>query len=506
MKKTRILAALLASLMLFCSLTACGTNTDDPDDSGDQTLWSGTEEETLLKDNLPEDLYYDDDEISIISRYVEGWTSGEIAVPGLNSEPVNDAVFERNKAVEERLGVKIISIEDATSGHSAVVNKVSVAVKGGSKDYDVMAAPCYTTLPETLNGTFTNLRATEYLDFDQPWWTQGFHEAALHKGTQYAIVGSMLLSMYRFGFVTVFNKDMFTDASQPFLYEYVENGTWTLDKQTELVSVFYKDNGDGIRDRNGNGDIYGFVSSNETSVDPYWSSCKLDIIKTNAEGEYEFVLDMERLHGVTDKVLRLFYETNGGTMYYALRESDAEQVDIRQMFVNGFAAMATLRVLEMENSSMRNMEQEYGVVPMPKYDQAQDGYATLLHDQFTVVCVPATVTGEHLDQVSAVLEALSSTSYRVVKPVYYEETLRTKIAQDPTAAEMMDVITDNVYIDAGIIFINSLGSYHHGLRSVIKSRANHVASLYKAKNAACTRSLALMSQKLDKLADKNRPD
>ena len=499
MKKTRILAALLASLMLFSSLTACGTNTEDPADNGDQTLWSGTEEETFLKDNLPEDLYYDDDEISIISRYVEGWTSGEIAVPGLNSEPVNDAVFERNKAVEERLGVKIISIEDSTSGHSAVVNKVSVAVKGGSKDYDVMAAPCYTTLPETLNGTFTNLRATEYLDFDQPWWTQGFHEAAMHKGAQYAIVGSMLLSMYRFGFVTVFNKDMFTDAGQPFLYQYVENGTWTLDKQTELVSVFYKDNGDGIRDRNG--DIYGFVSSNETSVDPYWSSCKLDIIKTNAEGEYEFVLDMERLHGVTDKVLRLFYETNGGTMYYALRESDAEQVDIRQMFVNGFAAMATLRVLEMENSSMRNMEQEYGVVPMPKYDQAQDGYATLLHDQFTVVCIPVTVTDDRLNEVTAVLEAMSSTSYNIVKPVYYEATLRTKLAQDPQSSEMMDIITQNVYIDPGIIYISALNSFHHGFRNVIISRTNNSVSLYKARTKACQRSLDTISKKLEKVAE-----
>ncbi len=48
----------------------------------------------------------------------------------------------------------------------------------------------------------------------------------------------MLLSLYRSTYITIFNKDMFTDASQPFLYEHVENGTWTLNKQISSVQFF----------------------------------------------------------------------------------------------------------------------------------------------------------------------------------------------------------------------------------------------------------------------------
>ena len=500
MKKTRILAAILAGLMLMSSLASCGTGESSTDETGNNYIPSVTEDETALQDNLPDDLDYEDDEVTIISRYVEGWTSAEIGVEGLTSEPVNDAVFERNKAVEERLGVKIISVEDGTSGASAVVNKVAISVKGGTNDYDAMAAPCYTTLPETLNGTFVNLRKTLYLDFDKPWWTQGFHDAVEYKGAQYAIIGSMLLSMYRFGFVTVFNKDMFEDASQPMLYEYVENGTWTLDKQIELVPLFYEDNGDGIRDKKG--DTYGFISSNYTSIDPYWSACDVDIITKDGDGDYRYTLDIERLHGVADKVLRLFYETGGGTMNFSFLENDAEQALIRDYFVDGFAAMATLRLLELENSSMRNMEQEYGVVPIPKYDKDQQTHKTLLHDQFTVVCIPVTVQGDQLDQVSAVLEALSSTSYRIVKPVYYEATLRTKLAQDPQSSEMMDIITDNVYIDAGVIYYSALNGFHHTLRSVIKSGNNGVVSIFKSKQKATERSLATIVSKLEKVAAK----
>ena len=501
-KKTRFLSALLAGLMLVGSLAACATTGDDtPDDS--QGTQSVTEEETGLSDNLPDDLNYGGDEVTIISRYKEGWTSGEIAVEGLTGEPVNDVVFERNQAVETRLGIKINSIEDDDPAEHTVVNKVSLAVKGGTKDYDIMAAACYATLPETLNGTFINLRSDdcEYLDLNQIWWTQGYNEAVEYDGAQYAVLGSMVLSMYRFAFITVFNKKLFTDASQPYLYDYVRDGSWTLDTQAQMIPKFYRDNGDGVRDMT---DTYGFVSSTYTNIDAYWSACQLDIVKKNSDGELEMVADMDRLHGAADKLIHLFHNTDGGTFNIPGSGDDEYWSNIRRMFSDGKAAMASFRFLELENAIMRNMSDEYGVVPMPKYDESQDGYYTLLHDQFTVAAIPATVTGDRLTQMSAVLEAMSSTSYRTVRPVYYEENLRTKIAQDPTAAEMMDIITENVYIDAGILYISFLDGYHHSLRSVVNSGTNNTASVFKSKNKICEKYLRTLCKKLDKLAERNQ--
>ena len=498
MKAKRILSALLAGLLLLGTLTACATegDTEETKPAGTSAV---TEAETELKDNLPDDLDYGGDEIVFISRERIGWYDREILVEGLTGEPINDAVFERNRLVENRLGIKIVSIEDNTDSHSAVVSKVATAVKGGLTDYDIMAAPAYTTLPETLNGTFINLRGSscEYLDLSQPWWIQGFNEAVEYQGGQYAILGSMVLSMYRFGFVTVFNKDMFTDASQPFLYDYVKNGTWTLAKQAELVPLFYEDDGNGRQDENG--DTYGFVSSSYTNIDAYWSACKLDIIRKDEDGDLKVVTDLGRVSGTVEGLVHLFYNTGGATYVVSGTADDAIWSTIRRMFANGGAAMASFRFMEMENAEMRNMEQEYGVVPMPKYDTIQDGYYTLLHDQFTVLAVPSTVTGESASQMSAVLEAMSSASYSVVKPVYYEDTLRTKIAQDPTAAEMMDIITDNVYIDAGIIYISVLGSYHHSMRKLVENRATSATSTYKSRNLACEKALINLSKKLNKL-------
>lgn len=165
-----------------------------------------------------------------------------------------------------------------------------------------------------------------------------------------------MLSLYRSTYITIFNKDMFTDAGQPFLYEHVENGTWTLDKQISLVPVFHRDNGNNAQDKTG--DVYGFVSNDFISVDPYWSSCEVDIIKKNNDGDYEWVFDSAKLYDVTDKVLELYYGTDGGS--YIENDDVASEGTVVSIYSAGNAATATLRIAVLETDFIRGMPQERG--------------------------------------------------------------------------------------------------------------------------------------------------
>ena len=504
MNKIRVLAVLLAAVMLLSALCSCGTAEEETGTTAATTadLPAVTEAETEITDDLPDDLNYNDDEIVILSRYREGWTSGEIAVEKLIGEPVNDAVFERNKAVEERLGVKLVSVEEPGDSAYNVTNKAALSVKSGTHEYDVMAAACYVSVNESLNGILADMRQSEYIDFDKPWWSQGYNEVVEYQGAQFCGLSSALLSQYRFAFVTLFNKDLFDEAQQPYLYDAVDDGTWTLDKQFSLIPVFHQDNGNGVQDEED--DIFGLVSCDYVSTDPYWSSCMVDIIKKNADGEYEFVFDSGKLHEVGEKVLRLFYATDGGTYDYKMEVENAEQYKIRDMFGRGGAAMATIRILEVENQAIRGMEQEFGVGPMPKFDEAQQEYRTLLHDQFTVFSILATVKDDRLDEVGAVLEAMASISYKTVRPAYYETTLRTKIAKDPQSARMFDLIVDNIYIDAGIIYTIPLSTFHNHFREIIGSKENTVISKYKSVAVATKRDLNVICKRLDRIMNKQK--
>ena len=509
MSKIRVISGLLAAVMLLGALCACGESVDPPTTStGDDTTAAvttpvtepETEPETELTDDLPDDLDYGGDKIVILSRYRAGWTAGEISVEKMIGEPVNDAVYERNKGVEDRLKVDLVSIEEPGDSAYIVTEKASTSVRAGTHEFDILAAACYVAVNESLSGTFADMRKSEYINFDKPWWSQGYNEVVEYRGAQFCGLSSALLSQYRFAFVTLFNKDLFTKVNQPFLYDSVDDGSWTLDKQFSLIPIFHQDNGNGVQDEED--DIFGLVSCDYVSTDPYWSSCMVDIIKKNADGEYEFIFDTGKLHEVGEKVLRLFYETNGGTYDYKMEVENAEQYKIRDMFGRGGAAMATIRILELEHENIRGMEEEFGVVPMPKFDEAQKEYRTLLHDQFTVFSILDTVKSDRLDEVGAVLEAMSAISYKLLRPAYYETTLRTKIAKDPQSARMFDIIIDNIYIDAGIIYTISLSTFHSYFREIIGSKENTVISKYKSVSKMTERSLNAMCKKLERILNK----
>ena len=494
MKTKRTLAALLAAVLtsvtLLTALTACatGAGTADTGETTNSSAESTTEE---LKDNLPDDLNYGGNEIIFISRDIGMNLADEFFAESYTGDPVSDAIFERNKTVENRLGVKITSLRDT----DAIVDRVITSVNGGSADYDIMVEYCWLAAPRTIEGYFANLRDTDYVDFDQPWWTQSFNDVMLYGELQFGVTGAMVLSTYRRTYSTVFNKNLFTDANQAYPYEAVKNGTWTLDKQSALVPLLARDDGDGVQ--SAEGDVFGFVSDDFISVDPYWAACEVDIIQKNADGAYEWVFDSGKMHDVVEKILKLYYNTNSGT--YCVTEDDSFQTQTRQMFADGYAAMATLCIHALENTAVRSMTDEYGVVPMPKYDEKQTEYHSQMHDAFTIACIPTTVSGDRLTQMSAVLEAMASASYNIVRPAYYETTLRTKIAQDPQSSEMMELIIDSIHIDAGLVFSHNMGSFHKGLQTVIVGKNNNTISHFKTITKTATKSLNSLVNKLDNL-------
>ncbi len=488
MKSKRTLSLALALLLLGGSLVSCASGADAPVDTDSQTT-AAEEDEDVIKDNLPDNLNYDGAEINFYSNNGEG----QVSVSDLSGNPINDAIFERNKLVESRLGVKIINHDDDSGDYHTVVQKTVILVQSGSTEYDAIVSPCYLVIDQSLSGTFSNLTDSDYLDLSQPWWTQDFNEAISFQGNQYAASGHILLGIYRSAYATVFNKALFTDVGQPYLYQHVDNGTWTLDKQASLVTVFHVDNnGDGLQDDN---DRYGLATGLITYVDPYWASCGVDIIGKDADGEYELIFDSAKLHETVEKVLHLYYETEDSTYLPA---------DVVNLFSRGNAAMATIQIGHMESEAMRNMEDAYGVVPMPRLSEDQTVYRSTLHDGFAVTAIPATIQGDQLERMCAVLEAMGSASYRIVKPAYYETTLRTQLVSDPDSSRMMDIITQNLRTDPGYFYVDAFNSFHHVFRAIIASKENTAVSDYAKRARADKKKVQNVNARFAKLADRIR--
>ena len=111
----------------------------------------------------------------------------------------------------------------------------------------------------------------------------------------------------------------------------------------------------------------------------------------------------------------------------------------------------------------RSMETDFGILPQPKYDEAQTEY----YNPVSMWCcnsiaVPASATD--LSRTGHVIEALSAESLYTLTPAYYDQTLKTKASRDEESAAMLDIIfasrvydLSNMY-DFGSIFstINAL--------------------------------------------------
>lgn len=483
----RSLTILLAVLMLASVLCACANNTDGPSNDtttnaatpGDNAATTtppaeGAETTTdkyAIYDNLPE-LDYKDDTVTIISRG-RSWCADEVSVSDINGETINDAIYNRNLNVESRLNLKINNIMTTGNDNYEITSKIRTQVTSGTNEYDLLANSVYATIMYTSENLFANLYDCEMLDLDQKYWAQGFNEAASIGNAQYFATGAACLSTYRFIFATFFNRNIFDENGIEYPFKAVNEGKWTLDYQYEISSNLYIDNGNGQRDQD---DRYGFVTNADMiGVDAYWSSCKLPILTKTDDNWLQYSMDIERLADAVGKINHLIWDNEGA---YAVKfiSGDGDQEVISAMFANDQAAMVTLRLIEAEGANLRNMSSYYGIVPMPMLDETQDGYYSYAHDTLTAYAIPNNVIDDRRQEMGALLEALASESYRTVVPAYYEVTLKDKYCNDPESQQMLDLIIDSFFIDAGVLYTKQLDSIHQKMRTFIGSNLSNVAS------------------------------
>ena len=94
------------------------------------------------------------------------------------------------------------------------------------------------------------------------------------------------------------------------------------------------------------------------------------------------------------------------------------------------------------------------------------------------------VTVEDKDAAGAVLEALSSESYRTLVPEYCEVSLKTRYSQDDDVSRMFDLVINSIVYDPGEIFSGQLGSPSSDFRSaILDNKPNWASAIAKKKDS-----------------------
>lgn len=140
---------------------------------------------------------------------------------------------------------------------------------------------------------------------------------------------------------------------------------------------------------------------------------------------------------------------------------------------------------------MRDLNQTFGLLPCPKYDENQEEYYTLMGANSCVLTVPQDV--QNPEMVGYALDALSYESLQSLIPEYYDVSLSQKGLRNEESIEMLQIIRESRGIEFSRILgvTNDIVSKLNGLQdSTDRSYASTIAS---NKNA--------VAENLEKLLD-----
>ncbi len=494
----RILSLLLAALMLL-SVTACGEITDDASETTAANTSATSEVDTENPDfvcDLPDDLDYGDAVVNILYADVTG--RNDELVGESDGGVVSQAVFERNVTVEDFLGIKL---ELYPSKSTAADHKNDVA--GGTGAYDIIANGTNTSVIPSMQGNYLNLSVLENIDTSKHYWTQGYNEMATFTDAdmQFLASGPIAISMFRYMFLTLYNRTLFTDYKIPDLYETVKNGDWTLDYQYSILKDHYVDkDGDS---KHSDGDFYGFVTGDTISVDPYMVASNIHMIIRDADtGDLMYnTAALNPLVELCDKV-QLIYNDDSTHVYRTATKDDVPNNYIIDHFTAGNAMMVTTLFLKMELNFDMLAGMSYGIAPMPKYSKEQESYHSYVQDQVSCFGISAVVGDEdRQEMLAATLEALAYQSYLLVRPAYYEVCLSKRYMQDPQSNEVLDMIFDTLDFDFSSSCSNIFTScvIRDNLRPLLSGSKNTIISSTKSWKNAINRALRSHNEKLEEL-------
>ena len=202
----------------------------------------------------------------------------------------------------------------------------------------------------------------------------------------------------------------------------------------------------------------------------------MTFVKADEDGIHELDLDIERASDAMDLLITMWKDNNG-----AFVDSAGGSDEPVKMFVNDQIMFLVNNVYRSPtfNSMIRNMDNDYGLIPQPKFDEAQQTYHTWVQDAYSTVSIMDTT--KELEVVATTLDYMNYLSYLNLYPAYTEVIIKARYLRDSESGKCFDYIVDGATFDIGELYGFEIGDMAHGMcRAIIDTGNNQVASKYES--------------------------
>ena len=450
MKKT--LSSLLALLTLTASiLTSCGggsttTNETTAQNTNDTDAPETTEAVTTSEYTKPEKGYdgaefcfaaYSSDNYSWqAASYCDAWADEE------NGDPINDAIYQRNRAVEEAIDITVKAHEIDASGRN-IAGELTKLILAGDDLVDVgfVLGAGMPTMTGTGDMVF-DLKDIDTLDLTKSWWDQQSVEELAILDANYLVTGDISLYSNFAPNVNFINKQIAEDFSLENPYDLVRDGKWTFDKMIEMCKKVGGDvDGNGTLDIN---DRYGLACSAAMLV-TMMTEADIFLTELDKDNVPTLTANTEKTVSFIEKMIPFLSAKPAVTV-------NTHYTGFKNVFSDVFVPMLSEnRALFFNNQllvamNLRDMEADFGILPGPKYDENQENYI-ITSNSYWITFVTVPVTNPDLDMTGIVLDTMGYYSQQLVTPAYINTTVMNKTLRDEDSAEMLELILESRHYD-----------------------------------------------------------
>jgi hypothetical protein len=250
-------------------------------------------------------------------------------------------------------------------------------------------------------------------------------------------------------------------------YNLVREGRWTLDEYEKYVKAATNLHGEeNWRWSVIGGAIYGHASYHMGATAMLFGT-DVTIIDFDEDNMPFLAVENEHFFNAVQRLSSIL-SIDGQYLF-----EDAAGVHRHDVFAAGRSLFADGPI--GNNNLLREVEENYGILPVPKFDERQENYVSIMHAGATFTTIPA--TNSNPSKAAMILDAMAYHSYIHVRPAYFDVVLSNKQLRNEDSIDMLQIILDTRSVHIGYVYNWTTNFLHNAMRAEVQRSSPNTASV-----------------------------
>ncbi len=358
-------------------------------------------------------------------------------------EILNDTIIERDAYISDRYNCEVTYLTDFDANGGCTALAQAYTAGDNICNIIITAVGDKALLPNLqAQNMLANLEDVPTIELTNPWWSRLMYENFRLNNKMYYTTGDISPASYIGQCVTLMNMKLLTDYGYNVddVYQMVRDGKYTVDFLLELQELKQDVDGDGFLHTAT--DFFGYLGDStggKLTACAFAVGCDVSM-STLKDGKLSVdQLSDQHTVDVVEKVAKLVPHEKMTDRYEYIKVTFKED-----------RAISLMTYISSAKEFLRDMESDFMILPMPKYDEKQKEYRTLINGYCS--CFISVPGNADMDFTGFVTEAMACKSYTTIRPCVYETILKAKVARDVQTTEMIDIVFDSLYLDFNAVY------------------------------------------------------